>query len=93
MSDEINAESGFVGDYLVRGEPLVQWQPRGRRIGARLGGGVAAVAMAGVALAIGALAIGALAIGTLAIGRLAIGRARLKTLEIDTLIIRRIESP
>jgi hypothetical protein len=45
------------------------------------------------ALALGAVAVGALAIGYLAIGRLAIKRTRVGTLEIDELVIRRIERP
>jgi hypothetical protein len=43
------------------------------------------------ALAVGALALGAFAVGYLAIGRLAIGRARIRRLELDTLVVRRIQ--
>lgn len=43
--------------------------------------------------AIGALAVGALAIGALAIGRLVIGRARIRRLEIDDLIVRKLQLP
>jgi hypothetical protein len=44
-----------------------------------------------VALAVGAVAIGALAIGALAIGRLAIGRARIRRIEVDDLVVRRLQ--
>jgi hypothetical protein len=44
-----------------------------------------------VALAVAALALGAFAVGYLAIGRLAIGRARIRRLELDTLVVRRIQ--
>jgi hypothetical protein len=43
------------------------------------------------ALAVGAIAVGALAIGALAIGKLAIGRARIRSLEIDELVVRRLQ--
>lgn len=43
------------------------------------------------ALALGALAVGAAAIGALAIGRLTVGRARFGRVEIDDLLVRRIE--
>jgi hypothetical protein len=58
---------------------------------------VPAVATVG-ALAVGAVAIGALAVGAMAIGRLAIRRvaikqARIGRLEVDELVIKRIEQP
>jgi uncharacterized protein YndB with AHSA1/START domain len=45
------------------------------------------------AMAIGAVAVGALASGALAIGRLAIGRPRIRSLEIDELIVRKLDVP
>ena len=77
-------------------DPIVEWQPTGRRLGGRVSGGVASGGVAGGAIsggavAVGALAIGALAIGALAIGRLSVGRARFKVLEIDQLIVGRID--
>lgn len=43
------------------------------------------------ALSLGALAVGAAAIGALAIGRLKIGKARVRRLEIDELVVGKIE--
>jgi hypothetical protein len=40
-----------------------------------------------------AVSTGALAIGALAIGRLVIGRARIRRLEIDDLIVRKLQLP
>jgi len=45
------------------------------------------------ALALGAFAVGALAVGYLAIGRLVVKRARIGWLEVDELVIRRIQRP
>src|SRR5471030_1674801 len=45
------------------------------------------------ALALGAFAVGALAVGCLAIGRLVVKRARIGRLEVDELVIRRIQRP
>lgn len=43
------------------------------------------------AMALGAVALGAAVVGALAIGRLSVGRARLRRVEIDELIVGRIE--
>jgi hypothetical protein len=43
------------------------------------------------ALGLGALAIGAVAIGAVAVGRLVVGRARFGKVEIDHLVVRRLE--
>lgn len=43
------------------------------------------------AASFGAMALGAAAVGALAIGRLSVGRARLRRVEIDELIVGRIE--
>jgi deazaflavin-dependent oxidoreductase (nitroreductase family) len=43
------------------------------------------------ALAIGALAVGAFAIGALAIGRLVVGHSRIRRLEIDELVVARLQ--
>jgi len=51
---------------------------------------VSSPGVAAAALALGALAIGALAIGALAVGRLEVGRARLRKLEIDDLVVRKL---
>jgi hypothetical protein len=52
---------------------------------------IASGAAAAGALAIGAMALGALAIGVVAIGRLTIRRVRLGEVEIDRLIVRRMD--
>lgn len=48
-------------------------------------------AQAAGAMALGALALGSVAIGALAIGRLAVGRAGIRHLEIDELIVRKLQ--
>jgi hypothetical protein len=50
-------------------------------------------ALATGAVAMGALAIGAIAVGAFAIGRLSVRKARFGVVEIDQLIIRKIELP
>jgi hypothetical protein len=85
---EVNGADDSFAEAPASFDPGTRWRPRRHhRIGARLTG----AAVATVAVAAGALAIGALAIGSLAIGRLLIGRVRVRDLEIDNLIVRKVE--
>jgi nitrate reductase gamma subunit len=59
--------------------------------GTRPGPAASLVAVALGAAAVGAIAIGALAIGRLAINRLTVRKAKLATLEVDELIVRRLQ--
>jgi hypothetical protein len=43
------------------------------------------------AVALGALAIGALALGVVVVGRLVIGRAKIRHLQIDDLVVKRLQ--
>ncbi len=43
------------------------------------------------ALGLGALAVGAIAIGAVAVGRLVVGRAKFGKVEIDHLVVRKLE--
>jgi|SRR5271169_2834028 len=54
--------------------------------------GVATTAAALGVAAVGAFAIGALAVRRLAIGRVRVGRAEFKSLEIEDLVVRRLQS-
>jgi hypothetical protein len=49
------------------------------------------LALAAGSAAFGAIAVGAVAVGALAIGRLKVGQARFEKLEIDELVVRRLE--
>ncbi len=71
-------------------QEIIDWQPN-HRTPANADARPAITPAA--AMAVGALAVGALAIGAVVIGRLVIGKARIRSLDIDTLTVRRLNLP